>query len=181
MKLAPNPRELAIHSGTTTADLQRTLAQWIGAASSEGSEPCPREAIHFLKPFGFQLKDPEALPMLWHTKAQPPTEQIVAAGVFNCKPGDLLLYKDSRIPEQVEPPAVHAGSGSEAERAAASARVEAPGFRILSPAEQIEQESKQAENRRTDGQDFVDIASRKAAVKAAGLGSGASIARTNSL
>lgn len=180
MQLRPHPREVAVESGVTTvADLQQTLAAWINAITGADSDTCPSESIKFLKPFGFQIRDPEGLPMLWHTKAQPSAESHVTTGVLNLKAGDLLLFKDSRIPEQIDPPPTDQGSKSKSD--SAPARAEAPGFRILTPAEQIEAERRAAENRRPDGQDAIDIAKRMDAVKAAGLGSSGGVSRTKSV
>ena len=117
--------------------------------------------------------------MLWHTKAQPSAESHVTAGVLNLKAGDLLLFKDSRIPEQVDPPPNEASDNKSDGKA--PVRAEAPGFRILTPSEQIEAEREAAKTRRLDGQDAVDIAKRMDAVKAAGLGSSSGVTRTNSV
>lgn len=177
-QLRPHSREIAIESGVTTAaDLQRQLAVDVPGVDSD---PCPPDAIKFLKAMNFQIRDREALPMLWHTKAQPSAESYVTAGVLNLKAGDLLLFKDSRIPEQIDPPPTDQGSDSKSD-CSAQGRPEAPGFRILTPSEQIEAEREAARSRRIDGQDAADIAKRMDAVKAARLGSSGGIARTNSV
>ena len=62
-------------------------------------------------------------------------------------------------------------------------RVEAPGFRILSPEEQLERERVQAEQR-PSGQFAADMEERMAVLKAAGVTSApdsAAMARTNSV
>ena len=176
-QLGPPPRELAVESGvTSTADLQRTLAAWIDA-TGEGSDPCPPEAIKFLKPFGFQIRDPQSLPLLWHTKTQPAAESHVTEGALNLRAGDLLLYKDSRTPEQIEPPAVD--ESKESDSSASGARPEAPGFRILTPSEQIEAERQAAMTRTPDAQNAKGAQTVDAA-KEASLGSSA-MQRTKSV
>ena len=92
----------------------------------------------------------------------------------------LLFKKDSRIPEQIDPPPTDEGSDCKGD-GSAPARPEAPGFRILTPSEQIQAEREAAKTRRLDGQDAADIAKRMDAVKAAGLGSSGGIARTESV
>lgn len=179
MKLdAPPPRELAVESGATTVgDLQATFAQWCNAGSEAGSGLFPVESMHVLKPFGFQLKDAEALSLLWGTKGQPSTDSIVTSGALNCKAGDLLLYKDSRASEQVEPPPVTEDGAS-----AKPERVEAPGFMILTPDAQLAREQAAAEKRQPQGQMAVDLEERMAVLKANDVGAGGGgIARTNSL
>ena len=93
------------------ADLQQILAGWVDVTDGD-SDPCPPAAIEFLKQFCFQIRDREALTMLQHTKAQPSAECHATAGVLNLKVGDLLLFKDSRVPEQIEPPPIDEGSES---------------------------------------------------------------------
>lgn len=88
-----------------------------------------------------------------------------------------MLYKDSRVPEQVEPPPVAEDGAS-----AKPERVEAPGFRILLPAEQLAREQAAAEKRQPQGQMAADLEERLAVLDANGVGTGGGgIARTNSL
>ena len=177
MRLVPNPREIAVEEAVTTvSELQQTLARFVG-------DECPPGAIHVMKPFAFQLRDTQAIPVLWHTKPQPSAVSFVTAAGLNAAAGDLILYKDSRDPEQVEPPAVEEGGESGGGGGGGAGRVEAPGFRILSPEEQLERERVQAEQR-PSGQFAADMEERMAVLKAAGVTSAhesAAMARTNSV
>lgn len=178
MRLDTATRELAVECGTTTVgDLQGTCAQWVNAVNDADTEACPAPSINVLKPFGFQMKDPEAIALLWGTKGQPATDSLVTSGVLNCKAGDLLLYKDSREAEQLEPPPVSDGSASK------PAREDAPGFKILSPTEQLAREQAAAEKRQPQGRMAVDLEERLTVLQAHGVGAGGTggIQRMNSL
>ena len=109
--------ELALPRDTTLAQLKARLA----------AEP---EHLRLAKPWLWMTRDPALIAGLaWK---EPPEDETVGGARWRLKDGDLLIFKDARVPEAAAPPA------REDPRGAGEAPGAEVGFRIFSADESLQ-------------------------------------------
>ena len=126
-KRLEGPTEMAFSKQTRIAALQEALSKLSGIPAGD---------VKVDKPMKWRLKELSEIPRLpWDNKKLKPTSRI-GYKPWKCRPGDCIVFKDGRVPEDVEAPDVQAINASLFRNAPERA------IKILSPEEIEERERK---------------------------------------